>query len=214
MTERMQRSGTVDFTMMYVAHDAFIRDLHRIASAARAGHPFTQQTRAGWKMLRTQLHVHHTSEDRALWPRLRGLALGPAEMHILEAMEMEHAQVDGHLHRVEGAFADCDAVGLASGLQALTDGLSAHMSHEEDEALALIDRYLGQRGWDQFGREIRRTQGVRAGAVYLPWVLDDTTPEMQAKVLQLLPVPVRVLYRNVWAPRYRRSSWWDGAVRA
>ena len=30
-------TGQVDFTMMYVAHDAFARDLHRMAAASERG---------------------------------------------------------------------------------------------------------------------------------------------------------------------------------
>jgi hypothetical protein len=47
--------------------------------------------------------------------------------------------------------------------------------------------------------------GIRGGAEYLPWVLDDASAEMTAKVLGLLPPPARLLYRRVWQPRYARA---------
>ena len=37
--DRPPIGGGVDFTLMYAAHDAFNRDLQRLAAAAREGHP-------------------------------------------------------------------------------------------------------------------------------------------------------------------------------
>jgi hemerythrin-like domain-containing protein len=158
-------------------------------------------------MFTKQLHIHHTAEDTSLWPRLRAQAVRPHEVHILDAMEMEHAQIDPELERVDQALADHDAERVVAAVQALAVGLNVHMRHEENEALPLIETHLGPSGWDAFGREIRKTQGgIRGGATYLPWVLDGASPEMQAKVLALLPPPARILYRRVWAPKYSRTA--------
>jgi hemerythrin-like domain-containing protein len=205
--ERTPLNGAVDFTMMYVAHDAFARDLYRLAAASARGQAFTPQTLATWAMFTKQLHIHHTAEDTSLWPMLRAKAVQPDEVGVLDAMEMEHAQIDPHLHHVEQAIAAKAAAGLAQGIDALTRLLTAHMRHEEDAALPMVDTHLGREGWAAFGREIRRTQGgIRGGAQYLPWVLDDASGPMTTKVLRQLPVPARLLYRWVWAPRYRRRN--------
>jgi hypothetical protein len=211
MTEQRRIvGGRTDFTMMYVAHDAFTRDVNRFAAACERDDPFTPNTRAGWAMFAGQLHAHHTVEDTALWPRLRAQSLRADEVLVLDSMEMEHAAIDPHLERVEHAFADCDATELINGVQALRAGLTAHLRHEEEAALPLVDAYLGPAGWADFGREIRRTQGgLRGGATYLPWVLDGSSAEVQRRVLTMLPPPARVLYRRVWAPRYRRTGWWN-----
>lgn len=211
--ERRAVQGTVDFTMMYVAHDAFARDLRRIAIDCERGRAFAGPAETGWAMFAKQLHVHHTAEDTSLWPRLRAQPLEPDQVLVLDAMEMEHAQLDPQLQHVANAFADRDASALLVSVQVLTLGLTAHMRHEEADALPLVDRYLGPVGWDEFGREIRRTQGgLRGGAAYLPWVLDGATADLQQRVLALLPPPARVLYRRVWAPKYRRTSWWEGGA--
>jgi hypothetical protein len=214
-SERIPLNGKVDFTMMYVAHDAFIRDLHRMAVASEHGRAWTPETQAGWAMFTKQLHVHHRTEDTSLWPKLRVQPLRPDEVAVLDQMEMEHAQIDPELERVDRALAEHDAVRLVDSVHTLAAGLTAHMRHEENAALPLIETYLGPSGWDAFGRDIRKTQGgLRGGAEYLPWVLDGATPAMQAKVLALLPPPARVLYRRVWAPRYRRTAQWDSATSA
>lgn len=211
MTEQRRiLSGRVDFTMMYVAHDAFTRDLDRVAAASARGDAFTAGTRAGWAMFANQLRGHHTVEDLLLWPKLRAQPLRPDEVVVLDAMELEHAAIDPHLERVEHAFADCSITELIAGVHELRDGLATHLRHEENEALPLVDAYLGPEGWAEFGREICRTQGgLRGGASYLPWVLDEAPAEMQSRVLAMLPPPVRVLYRWLWAPKYRRARWWN-----
>jgi hypothetical protein len=206
--DRIPLNGRVDFTMMYVAHDAFSRDLRRMASACDRGQAFAPATRAGWAMFTKQLHIHHTAEDTSLWPRLRERAVQPDEVATLDAMGKEHAQIDPQLERVEEALAATDAAGVADGVHALSESLSAHMRHEENKALPLVETYLGRAGWAAFGREIRKTQGLRAGAEYIPWVLDEASAGTQAKVLGLLPPPVRLLYRRVWAPRYHRAARW------
>ncbi len=205
--DRTPLNGEVDFTMMYAAHDAFSRDMHRLTIASQAGHAFTPESQAGWAMFTKQLHIHHTSEDTALWPRLRAAVSVPSEVAVLDAMEMEHAQLDPQLEHIGAAMADHNAASLADSVHTLGAGLTAHMRHEENEALPLIEKYLGPAGWAAFGQDIRKKQGgLRAGAEYLPWLLDDAPDSTQTRVLRLLPPPVRLLYRRIWAPRYRRAA--------
>ena len=208
--QRTPLGGDVDFTMMYIAHDAFTRDLQRMASACERGQALTPGTLAGWAMFTKQLHIHHTAEDISLWPKLRAAVSAPAETAILDAMEAEHGQIDPQLERVDAAIAARDETGLADSIHTLAADLAAHMRHEENEALPLIARYLGPAGWAGFGQDIRKTQGgLRGGAEYLPWVLDDAPPTARARVLRLLPAPARLLYRRVWAPKYHRTPRWD-----
>jgi pimeloyl-ACP methyl ester carboxylesterase len=137
--ERTPLNGEVDFTMMYIAHDAFARDLHGMTTASEHGQAFTPETLAGWAIFTHQLHVHHTAEDTSLWPRLRAKAVQPDEVAVLDAMEMEHAQIDPRLEYVEDALAANDAAWLADEVNALTTVLITHMRHEEDAALPLAE---------------------------------------------------------------------------
>jgi hypothetical protein len=207
---RTPLTGRVDFTMMYVAHDAFSRDLRRLTAAAGAGQTASPVVRAGWAMLKKQLHIHHTTEDTSLWPALREKVTRPGHVAVIDAMEAEHARIDPQLDAVDQALAASDALSLTQSVQALDESLTRHMRHEENQALPLVETFLGPEGWAAFERAIRKTQGLRAGAQYLPWVLDGAPIATQAKFLGLLPPPVRLLYRRVWAPRYRRIPRWDG----
>lgn len=202
---RARLAGSVDFTMMYVAHDAFARDISRLITAARLDRMFTPAAVAVWDSFSHQLHVHHTAEDVALWPRLHDVVTAD-ESAILTAMESEHADLDPRLERIGVAIAGRRGEGLLGELRDLGAGLSAHMRHEEEEALPLLERRLGPAGWEAFTGEIRqRVGGIRGGAHYLPWVLDGASPVARRAVLGTLPPPARLLYRTVWEPRYRRT---------
>lgn len=200
-------TGEVDFTMMYVAHDAFNRDMSRLLNAANVGDGLTDAAISTWRFLARQLHTHHRAEDTALWPRLAAVVTDEAERHILAAMETEHASLDPGIDRIDAAISNRDHAVLADELAMLGDGLSAHMIHEEADALPLLERRLGRAGWEAFAREIRDQQGgIRGAADYLPWVLEGADDEVRSKILHLLPAPVRMLYKRRWEPGYRRSG--------
>jgi iron-sulfur cluster repair protein YtfE (RIC family) len=201
---RTAQSGRVDFTMMYVAHDAFRRDLARLVDAAKAGTAGSPEAKATWAMFSRQLHTHHEAEDASLWPRVRATRLSNADEALLDAMEDEHDRLDPLLERLDASFAGDEPDLLA--LDELALLLETHMRHEETEALPLVERAIGQAGWDGFGRAIRTAQGgLKAGAAYLPWVLDGAPDPARARVLKVLPPPARALYRLSWEPKYKRS---------
>lgn len=206
--DRLPTSGLVDFTIMYAAHDAFSRDLRRMVAACEQGHGFASQTAAGWAAFVEQLHIHHNAEDVVLWPRLRAAVTEPREQAVLDAMEAEHAGIEPQLHRVRMALQNRDEAALADSVAALSAELVVHMRHEEVEALPLIEKHLGPAGWRAFASHMRKTQGLRGGAAFFPWLLDGAPEPTIKRVLDILPRPVRVLYRRRWAPRYRRQQLW------
>lgn len=69
-------TDTIDLTVMYAAHDAFRRDLERLATAVSDGTAGSPRVRAGWDNFTRQLHIHHTAEDSDLWPRVERAAAG------------------------------------------------------------------------------------------------------------------------------------------
>jgi iron-sulfur cluster repair protein YtfE (RIC family) len=88
-------TGDADLTIMIAAHDAFRRDLTRLARAAAAADLSDPARRrsanAGWELFKRQLHMHHTAEDEIIWPTLRPrLAHSQAALSVLDAMEEEH----------------------------------------------------------------------------------------------------------------------------
>jgi hemerythrin-like domain-containing protein len=202
--DRIRLTEPVDFSMMYFAHDAFSRDLQLLRAAWERGDAGGAHELARWRMFTKQLEIHHRAEDTTLWPQLRGKALAAPEASVLDAMELEHAQLDLYLEDVEDALTG-DQAALGDAVGALADGLTAHMRHEEQDALPLIAAHLGAKGWDQFGASMRKTQGLRGAAQYLPWLLDGAPEPTRTAVLRMLPPPLRLLYRSSWAPKYQRA---------
>ena len=212
----------VDFSLMHAAHDAFTRDLARLADAAAAGRAGQPCVRAGWATFSRQLSVHHTAEDTVLWPALRAKVTRAAEIAVLDDMAAEHAQIDPLLAQVDRALTDAaataegaDGTGGGDGGDALTASadelrrlLSSHLRHEENEALPLVATYLGAKGWAAFGRSVAKTHGFSGVAEFFPWMLDGADPATRQQLLALLPPPARLVYRTLWAPRYARATRW------
>jgi len=201
-------ADAIDFTMMYVTHDAFRRDLGRFTAASAAGTADAPGVRAGWENFKAQLLLHHSVEDTHLWPRVRRAAAGrPAGLALLHEMEAEHAQIDPLLAPVDDALAG-SARNLAAHVAGLASALEWHLKHEEDAALPLIQSVCTPVDWRAFAGEMRRRQGVKGAAIYVPWILDGAGPDGQQRFLAALPAPVRVISPLLWEPRYRQRGLW------
>jgi iron-sulfur cluster repair protein YtfE (RIC family) len=201
---------TIDLTVMYAAHDAFRRDLERLAEAAARGTADTPPVHAGWDNFRRQLHIHHTAEDSDLWPRVeRAVADRPQDIALLAEMEAEHARLDPLLTAVDQALhqGSADIDGL---VDALATALGDHLEHEEKSALPLIQEVLTPADWGAFTGRMRETQGLRGAAVFVPWIVDGIPPADRAAFLGALPPPVRVLNRLFWEAGYRKRGLWRG----
>ena len=205
--------GKIDFTAMYATHDAFERDLRRFAAAIGAGRAKAPSVAAGWESFKHQLHIHHTSEDATLWPALRAKVTDPASIEVLDLMESEHGRIDPLLAAVDAAYATPGLDGLTAALDQTTQALTEHMVHEEDLALPLIEEQLTQADWNAFPRYSRKINSLGSGLEFLPWMLDEATPELyQSTMRNILPPPGRVVYRLVMLPRYRRRGYWQDAA--
>jgi hypothetical protein len=200
-----------DVTMMFVVHNAFRRDLNRMqAAAAQADDPAARTAlRAGWATFSRYLTVHHTAEDEMLWPPMRTKLLDRTdETDLLVKMADEHSRLDPVLREID----DNLARGATSRLVALFDELAAvltgHLDHEEAAALPLVQQTLTSREWKAFGDDQRRRIGMNGAGWFFPWLLDDTSRATRNTVLDIVPPPLRLVYRLIWEPRYRRQSPW------
>ena len=215
-------TGDADLTIMIAAHDAFRRDLTRLArtaaSANLADPAKRQSVAAGWDLFKRQLHMHHTAEDEIIWPTLRPrLAHSQAALSVLDAMEEEHEHIDPLLAAVDAAFAEHDATlggdspgedRLADVIDVLTSTLTGHLAHEERDGLPLIGAALTAAEWRSVGFKMGRTNGLSSGGEMFAWILDGADREDAAASLGKLPPPMRLLYRAVWKPRFDRTPRW------
>jgi iron-sulfur cluster repair protein YtfE (RIC family) len=206
-------SGDTDLAVMIAAHDAFRRDLVSLAHAASRTRPADPVKRAsisaGWEMFKTQLHMHHTSEDQLIWPNLaEKLSHSDAALSVLEAMEVEHGHIDPLLAAVDRAFADPESDRLADVTDALASDLTAHLNHEERDALPLIGVALTTKEWKAVTAQIGKQAGLSAGGAFFGWMLNNAPEDSKRAVLGSVPPPVRLLYRAIWKPKYDKTPRW------
>jgi hemerythrin HHE cation binding domain-containing protein len=204
-------TGDADLTIMLAAHDAFRRDLTRLARTASAANLSDPARRApvaaGWDLFKRELHIHHTAEDELIWPALRPrLADSEFALSVLAAMEAEHELIDPLLAAVDAQLPAGDR--LADVIDALTSSLTGHLRHEERDGLLLIGTALTAAEWRRVGRKIATKNGLSAGSEMFAWILDGTDRSQSAATLTQLPPPLRLLYRTLWKPRFDRTPRW------
>jgi len=204
-------TGDADLTIMLAAHDAFRRDLTRLARTASAAHDPARRdsVQAGWELFKRQLLMHHTTEDEIIWPTLRArLDHSAAALSVLDAMEAEHELIDPLLAAVDAEFGRDGDDRVADVIDALTSSLTGHLRHEERDGLPLIGVALSAAEWRGLGRKMGTKNGMAAGAEMFAWILDSTDRDHSKATLAQLPPPLRVLYRTVWKPRFERTARW------
>lgn len=211
---RYAAPSRLDFLMMYATHDAFRRDLARLAAAAEPRTGSLRAFKGGWKTFTYYLTIHHTSEDAALWPPVRRKGgISPEQVAVLDAMEAEHAVLDPLMASINAQLASGDTERLPATVAELATALSAHLENEEAAGLPLLDALLSEKEWSTFEDHQKDAVGLKGAAQFFPWVLDGAPADVEEKALALLPTPVRFLYRKQWRPKYEKSSPW-GATRA
>ena len=202
------QQGRIDFTVMYVTHGAFRRDLQRFASAVAAGQAYTDGVRAGWHNFKNQLDVHHSVEDAALWPQVVSAVHGrPAAVALMREMEAEHAELHPRMDAVDDAMAN-QAPDLAGRVSNLAGVLDHHMRHEEESALPLIQEVLTPKDWNVFRRAMARRQGPKGAAMYVPWILDGLGEEDRRRFFAEMGKPVQVVNKLVFQRRYDKRHLW------
>jgi hemerythrin-like domain-containing protein len=202
----------LDMTMMLTIHDAFRRELGRIAKVVASADDDPKRVlhaAVGWQMFKKYLHIHHTAEDEPVWGPMEQKLTGKPDLALLNAMEAEHAAIDPLLHAVDVALGDRDngPERLGGLVDELSTGLRGHLTHEEDEGLALIDSTLNEQEWARFAAIHLQRVGAEA-STYLPWLLDGASEEWTQRVLNRLPPHGRVAYEGSWKAAYAQLDLW------
>lgn len=195
-------TGQADFTTSYLAHDAFTRDLRRLAEACLLGRAWTPRAATTWSTFTRQLRLHCQAEDEVLWLRLRASAR--PYLAAIDDLASERAHIEPARAAVDTAYRAGRVTAFYDALNDLGRRLGEYMYHDERLALPLIATHVRPAGWAEYTLRLRQLQGRGGAAEYLPWLLDGATRSTQQAVLAALPVPARALHCARWAPRYRR----------
>jgi iron-sulfur cluster repair protein YtfE (RIC family) len=208
LTANPQRTN-VDLTMVLAFHDAFRRDLQLLA--ALAANSTQSKAPDGWDYFKRQLHVHHTIEDQIIWPAMTGSVTEPEDFVVLDAMRVEHDQLEPALDAVDQSFGTTNGR-LQASVGALAQLLNHHLEHEERSALPMISRLVSTDQRAEVVKKIRASVSIKVAPRLLPWLLEGSAPEQERALLATLPPPARLLYRLVWRGRHRRNVYWGAAA--
>ncbi|MFI5426693.1 hemerythrin domain-containing protein [Aeromicrobium sp. UC242_57] len=202
--------GPADLTMMYVLHHAFRRDLDDFVDAAGR---LPIGDREAWRRLADRwatfgvlLHDHHTKEDKYLWPLLIAKATRAddhAALDVLAEMEAEHASIDpllasvsDTLQRLVEADDEEARAALVVALARTRENLGGHLSHEERDAIAILQRHVGGAEWAEL--EAKKFRGGMTFAqvrVLVPWAYKGLSAEATAHVDKTAGPPFRLINR-------------------
>ena len=200
---------------MVVVHRAFRRELGALPALVRAVRPGDTARAAvvagHARMLLKGLHLHHTSEDDLLWPKL--LERAAPEAALVERMEAQHGEVDRYLGRLGPALDRWQAEArpavteeVASTAEALSAVLLVHLDEEEREILPLAARHISPAEWSQLGEHGVAAMSRSELPIMFGAVLEEATPEEAAHLVSSLPLVARLLLRPVLLPQYRRYA--------
>jgi Hemerythrin HHE cation binding domain len=217
MTERTAGPPRGRFTIVYLIHEAFRRDMGRLSTSLRSPDLDTAKARqltAHWEFVNDQLHHHHRVEDESLWPVVRPKLAGrDDQLQVLRDMETQHLALAPRDDTVSEGFALLSAragaqagLDLAAQVDELAAELATHLDDEEARCFPVIDLAMTEEEFESFGKATAKAVGMRGSARFFPWIFDGADPIERKAVLSMPPPPVRLLCTYVWEPRYRRQT--------
>ena len=198
---------------MVVVHRTFRREFRLIPElvrTVRAGDTARAAVLAAHaRLVLGGLHMHHTSEDELLWPKLLERAAPDAEL--IHRMEEQHERVHDALEAIGPALDRWEAEArpavteeVAAGFDALRIALLEHLDEEERHILPLAARHVTQAEWNQLGEHGASTVKLSQLPILFGSVAEEATPEEMVEIYSKVPPPVRLLLKTVLARRYRR----------
>ena len=200
-------------TEMPLIHRIFRRQFAEVASLVREVDPADSRrvdaVAVHLTFLLDGLHMHHTTEDDLIWPKLVDRVGMDADK--VARMELQHHEIDAAVLRVRTACAAWrratshdPAMSLADELKSFLVVLEAHLDEEEREVVPLIDLHLTDSEWQEVGEK-----GFEKFTPAQRWIatgqlVEVVSPEEVAVVFRTLPSPVKVLWHLVGKRSYRR----------
>lgn len=154
------------------------------------------------------LHMHHTTEDDLIWPKLLGRA--GLDAPLVMRMEEQHHEIDASVAEVRATMLGWRADPTPSTSSALADRigefmvvLEEHLDEEEEVVVPLIDRHLTEAEWQEVGR-----RGFEKFTPAQRWIatgqlVEVATTEETATMFAKLPPPVKVLWHLIGKRKYR-----------
>ncbi|SDP01311.1 Hemerythrin HHE cation binding domain-containing protein [Streptomyces sp. cf386] len=204
-----------DMTGFMLTHDLIRQTVPELAerlAAADAGDTGALQ-RLGqwWGLFTTILNRHHEVEDRLVWPV--AIAAAPGLADAVEEIESQHAELDGHLERIDTGLNDLAAIPAADWPARVRDlcetvtvfaaVLEEHLLLEERTLVPALETTVTAEAFAELGAALARDHSPESVATELPMVVGSADDAQRQVMLGRLPEPVRQRFLTEWEPRYR-----------
>ena len=155
------------------------------------------------------LHMHHTTEDDLIWPKL--LDRAGLDAPLVERMEQQHQQIDVSVTEVRAAMSAWRSEPTSATSSALADHIDefllvmeGHLDEEEQVVVPIIDRHLTEAEWQEVGERGFEKFTPAQRWIAMGQLVEVATPEEAAMFFGELPPPVKVLWRLIGKRKYRR----------
>ena len=202
-----------DVRDMFVVHRSFRREFTLIPQLIRRVAPGDTARAAvvarHARLILRGLDLHHTGEDDLLWPKLLERAAPSADL--IHRMEAQHHRVEQLIAELGQALPRWEAEArpavseeVASTFDALRDALLEHLDDEERHILPIAERHITQKEWEGLGEHGMHKVKAAELPILFGAVLEEATPDERTMMLRVVPPPVRLLVRTVFAWQYRR----------
>lgn len=191
-----------DLRGFLLAHAGFRTEYGRLAVTARAvrdaGHAALIEDQL--RMITDHLEHHHGDEDAWMWPLLRSRQ--PSAVAALDALEEQHEHIDPLLHQIRDTTRGMpDRIDAMEQLHRL---LNTHLDNEERDAVPILRAVVLPDEFKAAADRALASVPKREIPALFGWMASCGTPEQVGSVLTTFPLPVRLLFRLVWWPAYRR----------
>jgi hemerythrin-like domain-containing protein len=215
----MSSTGGPAAREMPLIHRIFRRQFAEVQALVQEV-PAADATRVGavadhLEFLLRGLHMHHTTEDDLLWPKL--LDRAGLDAPLIERMEEQHHQIDASVAEVRTAMAAWRSDPMPATSSALSDRigeflivLEGHLDEEEQVVVPLIDRELTEAEWQEIAERGFKKFTPAERWIATGLIVEIATPEEAAMMFRTLPWPVQVLWNLIGKRKYRR---YIGSVR-
>ncbi|SHN42540.1 hemerythrin domain-containing protein [Cryptosporangium aurantiacum] len=202
MTTATAHPAVPDLSAFLLAHAGFRVEFGRLAEALPhprdAAHAALLEDQADF--LLSYLHHHHSDEDTVIWPWLRERA--PRSAPLLDELEEQHEQIDPDV--ALAGDRSRPVAERAAAFARLHVALNRHLDDEERTAVPLIHQHVSHAEWLAHGQEVVKSYDKKRLPLLFGWACGAGAPALVAQALAEFPVPIRVLFRLVWWPAYRR----------
>ncbi|MGR6924394.1 hemerythrin domain-containing protein [[Actinomadura] parvosata] len=193
--------------MRAALHEAFERDLARLACVASLPGSGQAPAPGRWAWFRHFLRVHWRADRDYLWPVLRAKAAA-ADLALLDLLTEEHQAIARLIDAIDDALRSAAPDQVWAAFSNLMIRLTRHHRHESHLAAATAGLFTHAERVALYW-ERRRLVGIRGAGHFYPWLLDSAPPAACASILRHLPPTDRLLYHAVWRPRYVRANLGD-----